>query len=144
VTDDESRLHQIALPFVRANRELEARSRGLHFDKDSLVCALVTGTLPLACFLVARRYPQPASYWFMGLGVAVLLMSGLWLWTSLTTDVRRHLERKVMPRLVSELLPLAPTEEEIQEVLDVLGSQRFLIAQLLGARFPVLDPNPRK
>lgn len=144
MTDAETRLQAIVLPFVRANRELEERRRIPHFDKDCLLAALVTGALSFACFAVSARYPKPTSTWFSGLGIAVGIVGGARLLYLLATDIRRHLDRRVMPKVVRELAPLQPTETEIQEVLAVLARQGFLIAPFLGTQCHRLYANSRK
>lgn len=128
--DAERRQGALAAPFRACESEFASKIRGdkVHASSWRRVAAGCAGIL---LFGVAAIF-----YWSRGSGVELALFAGLGTlfvflheYSFFEESSRRHLRRRIFPRLLRGLSPLRPTLEELRRVQKTLNSEGLYIAR---------------
>jgi hypothetical protein len=125
----EERESLILEPFLLLNPLLQGRTSEMNLDKVSGLGCLATILIPFGVFLVGktRFHAEDSTLGMMAWVLAGLL--ALFTIGALATDGRRFARSKIIPKLAAALRPLAPSHEEIDQVLARLKQMGWAIGK---------------
>lgn len=131
------RFSSIREPFLKFGQYLNINANAeTKFDKTSVLAFLVTFSVPIGLWYLFSKLPiapQIELYIFKGL-FGLFCMGFI---TSLFLFIRypyRVIKKETLPKIVKELEPQNPTQEEIENVLKKIGSYGHRVPKYFSAK----------
>lgn len=125
--------HELLLePFLLLDEPVEQRAKATQVDFVSGVLLLL-GAVAGVSWVAMNTSGRAADLLVRSaIGLASLVLFGLAI-AALATDLRRYINRIIMPRLVRALRPLQPTREELETTMARLREEGLAIGRRLPA-----------
>ncbi len=120
--NDDDRRGLLYHPFTSIVYPAMQRTEGIHFDGQSWLWLLAMIVMPLLVFFVFDAIP---AGWIdpdvaAGLAAGVMLVAAICLIVSIARDSKRFIRRRFSRFIIDRLVPLNPTIEELQDVIQNL------------------------